>query len=53
MFQATIKHTDPETVAFAMHKGPYESVGPAYDALTQWITENGYEIRFPVRTVQH
>ncbi len=30
-------------LASVMHIGPYDQVGPAYDALTQWVKENGYE----------
>ena len=26
-----------------LHRGAYDSVGPAYDALTNWAKENGYE----------
>lgn len=25
-----------------IHKGPYQEMGPAYDAISQWITDNGY-----------
>jgi effector-binding domain-containing protein len=37
-----IKRVEPCTVASTMHKGPYESVEPTYDALFAWITGNGY-----------
>lgn len=30
-------------LASVMHIGPYDQVGPAYDALTQWMKEKGYE----------
>jgi effector-binding domain-containing protein len=26
-----------------IHRGPYDSVAPAYDALTEWAKANGYE----------
>ena len=26
-----------------MHIGPYDTVGPAYEALTQYVKANGYE----------
>jgi effector-binding domain-containing protein len=29
--------------ATCLHIGPYNEVGSAYDALTQWMQENGYE----------
>ena len=31
-------------LASVMHVGPYDQVGPAYDALTQWVKEQGYEV---------
>lgn len=31
-------------VATTTHKGPYQEVTPAYHSITQWISENGYEI---------
>lgn len=30
-------------LASVLHVGPYDQCGPAYDALTQWINEHGYE----------
>lgn len=29
--------------AGCLHIGPYEEAGPVYDALLQWISENGHE----------
>ncbi len=29
--------------ASCVHVGPYDQVGPAYDALMKWIADNGYE----------
>ena len=29
--------------ATVLHAGPYDKVGPAYEALTKWIAEKGYE----------
>ena len=26
-----------------IHRGAYDTVGPAYDALNKWAKENGYE----------
>jgi effector-binding domain-containing protein len=37
-----IKRVESCTVASTMHKGPYESVEPAYNALFAWIAGNGY-----------
>jgi len=30
-------------LASVMHVGPYDQVGPAYEALTQWIKDHGYQ----------
>ena len=30
-------------LAFAMHIGPYSEIGPAYEVLTQFVKEQGYE----------
>jgi effector-binding domain-containing protein len=30
-------------LASVMHVGPYDQVGPAYEALAQWVKERGYE----------
>jgi effector-binding domain-containing protein len=30
-------------LASVLHVGPYEQMVPAYDALTQWIKDHGYE----------
>ena len=29
--------------AACIYTGPYSEIAPAYDALTQWVNENGYE----------
>lgn len=42
-----IKHVDPHLVAFAMHHGPYESIGATYDELMAWVEANGYRIVGP------
>jgi effector-binding domain-containing protein len=39
------------TVAWTMHHGPYEEVGPAYHTVTGWIQEHGHEIAGPPREV--
>jgi effector-binding domain-containing protein len=30
-------------LASVMHIGPYDQVGPAYEALTQWVKDHGYQ----------
>lgn len=42
-----IKRIEPHLVASALHRGPYDSVGPTYSALLEWIAENGYEVDGP------
>lgn len=37
------------TVARTLHVGPYEELGAAYRALTEWIEGNGFEASGPVR----
>lgn len=42
-----VKHLEARLAASAMHRGPYESIKPTYDALTTWIAEQGYAIAGP------
>jgi effector-binding domain-containing protein len=42
-----IKHVYPHLVAFAMHKGPYETIGTTYADLASWIAANGFEVVGP------
>jgi effector-binding domain-containing protein len=37
------------TVAYTLHVGPYDGVGPAYQAVTTWIQEHGHETAGPPR----
>lgn len=46
-----IKRVGERTVAFAVHKGPYEEVGPAYEAMMAWIPANGYRVDGPPEEV--
>ncbi|MEW6059024.1 MAG: MerR family transcriptional regulator [Actinomycetota bacterium] len=39
------------TMAWTMHSGPYDEIGPAYHTLTGWIQEHGHEIAGPSREV--
>jgi effector-binding domain-containing protein len=36
-------------VAYTLHRGPYEEMGPAYAALAQWVQEHGHEVAGPMR----
>jgi effector-binding domain-containing protein len=38
-------------VATITYKGPYESIGPAYNTLMKWVENNGYQIAGPNREV--
>jgi AraC family transcriptional regulator len=42
-----IKRVEPHLVAFAMHRGPYESVGDTYNELMTWIGANGLRVDGP------
>jgi effector-binding domain-containing protein len=39
------------TVAWTIHHGPYDELGPAYHTLTGWIQEHGHEVAGPPREV--
>ena len=43
-----IKQVGTVQVATAMYKGPYEEMEGTYTALTEWVSENGYEINGPI-----
>ena len=38
-----------EKMACVVHTGPFATIGEAYDALAQWIDQNGYQIVGPGR----
>lgn len=38
-------------VAATIHAGPYDEIGPAYQALAAWIQEHGHEMAGPPREV--
>jgi effector-binding domain-containing protein len=40
-----------ETVASTIHRGPYDNIGEAYQALMTWCESNGYELAGPDREV--
>ena len=49
--EVNVKTTEPQEVAFAVHKGSYQKLGEVFGKLVQWIEENGYEIVGPSVTV--
>ena len=46
-----VKTLEAREVAAAIHRGPYHEVGATYEALTQWIAEEGYQIAGPAEEV--
>jgi effector-binding domain-containing protein len=40
-----------DSMACTIHHGPFVTIGEAYNALGQWITDNGYRITGPCREV--
>ena len=40
-----------DSMACIIHHGPFTTIGEAYNALGQWITDNGYRITGPCREV--
>ena len=40
-----------DTVASTIHRGPYEKIGEAYQALMSWCEANGYELAGPDREI--
>jgi AraC family transcriptional regulator len=44
-----VKTIPAMTVASTIHRGPYESVSPTYEALGRWATEQGYYMAGPPR----
>jgi effector-binding domain-containing protein len=48
-----VKRIEAETVASAIHKGPYEELAEAYAALVTWVAEQGYQIVGPPREFYH
>lgn len=39
------------TMAVTIHHGPYAEIAPAYQNLTEWISERGHEIAGPPREI--
>ena len=42
-----VKRVGAVQAATTMYKGPYEEMEGTYEALTEWVSENGYEINGP------
>jgi effector-binding domain-containing protein len=41
----------PMTVAWTIHHGPYDEIGPAYHTIAGWIQEHGHELAGQTREV--
>ena len=39
------------TVAWTLHQGPYDEIGPAYHTVSGWIQEHGHEVAGPPREI--
>jgi AraC family transcriptional regulator len=48
-----VKHVPAHTVAATMYKGPYDSIEPAYRALAQWVTDQGYTLSGPPEEIYY
>jgi AraC family transcriptional regulator len=42
-----VKHLEAHTEARIVHRGPYESIAPTYEALAGWIAEQGLSVSGP------
>ncbi len=42
-----VRDVPERTVAWVMHMGPYESIGPTYEGLARWIADNGHAVVGP------
>ena len=47
----TIRTLEGGKVAKTIHTGPYQEIGPAYQAITSWIVGQGYEVAGPPREI--
>lgn len=48
-----VKTIAEQTVASAIHRGSYDSVEETYEALSQWIVQNGYTVVGPPREIYY
>ena len=46
-----VKELPAVRVACAVHKGPYDRIGPLYDAMFRWMEGRGLRVAGPVREV--
>jgi effector-binding domain-containing protein/molybdopterin converting factor small subunit len=48
-----VKVVEPHLVAFAMHRGPYETIGETYFGVVEWIDAHGYRIDGPAYEIYY
>lgn len=48
-----VKVVPAGTVVSAMHRGPYDTIAPIYDALAGWVAANGYVLAGPPREIYY
>lgn len=46
-----VKHVESALVAYTLHRGPYETIAPAYEALQSWVPVNGFRFAGPPEEV--
>ena len=51
--ETKLKTTQPQLVAYTVHKGPYSLLGEAFMKVAEWAIKNGYEISGAPRTVYY
>jgi effector-binding domain-containing protein len=51
--EVAVKTTEPQEVAYLVHKGSHAGVQDAFLKLMRWISENGYELMGPGVAVFH
>jgi AraC family transcriptional regulator len=47
------KITEPQLVAYSVHKGPYSQLGKVFKKAAKWAYKNGYEVTGPPRTIYY
>lgn len=48
-----VKAIAPHVVAYAMHRGPYDTIGETYFALMEWLQREGYRVNGPAYEIYY
>jgi len=48
-----LKATQPQLVAYTVHKGLYSQLGEVFKKVAEWANKNGYEVLGAPRTVYY